>query len=372
MFKKILKVIGIILGVIILAFAGLIGYLSATEFKPAPTEAVEVQPAVSQDEDGTTMVADMPTLSKDDSIKVMIWNVGYGALGDNADFFMDGGSSVMTADEARVNENMDVILQQLQTSDADIVMMQEVDRDSKRSRHIDETALIMSSMDEYCATFANNYKVAFVPFPMPPLGKVDSGLLTLSKYEVSDSTRVSLPCPFSWPVRTANLKRCLMVDRIPVVDGEPGQELVIINLHLEAYDSGEGKIAQTQAMLDVMDEELDKGNYVIAGGDFNQTFSNVDTSQYPSIGSWLPGSIDTKDFGSRWTLKMDSRVPTCRSLETPMEGLTEEQLQPDQFQYYVIDGFIVSKNVKIESFKTLDLGFINSDHNPVVMKVTLE
>ena len=42
------------------------------------------------------------------------------------------------------------------------------------------------------------------------------------------------------------------------------------------------------------------------------------------------------------------------------------------FQYYVIDGFIVSANIQINSCRTQNLQFQNSDHNPVVMEVTLK
>lgn len=45
-----------------------------------------------------------------------------------------------------------------------------------------------------------------------------------------------------------------------------------MNLHLEAYDDGEGKEAQTAMLLQILQEEYVKGNYVIAGGDFNQSF----------------------------------------------------------------------------------------------------
>lgn len=95
--------------------------------------------------------------------------------------------------------------------------------------------------------------------------------------EIESSERVALLCPFKWPVRLANLKRCLLVTRIPVED--TGKELVIINLHLEAYDKGERKIAQTKLLKDYLEKECEKGNYVIAGGDFNQVFSNIE--KYP-------------------------------------------------------------------------------------------
>ena len=81
-----------------------------------------------------------------------------------------------------------------------------------------------------------------VPYPLPPIGRVTSGIMTFSSFEVSDAERIQLPCPFSYPIRLCNLKRCLIVSRIPIAGSE--HELVIVNLHLEAYDSGEGKAAQ--------------------------------------------------------------------------------------------------------------------------------
>ena len=44
-----------------------------------------------------------------------------------------------------------------------------------------------------------------------------------------------------------------------------------------------------------MQEEYAKGNYVIAGGDFNQTFPGVDTDKFPIINTENI-KIDNKDF----------------------------------------------------------------------------
>jgi hypothetical protein len=41
-------------------------------------------------------------------------------------------------------------------------------------------------------------------------------------------------------------------------------------------------------------------------------------------------------------------------------------------QYYVIDGFILSPNVELKNVETMDLGFANSDHNPVLINVSLK
>ena len=42
---------------------------------------------------------------------------------------------------------------------------------------------------------------------------------------------------------------------------------------------------------------------------------------------------------------------------------------PNDTQYYVIDGFIISPNVQLELVETLNLDFENSDHNPVHLTV---
>ena len=63
---------------------------------------------------------------------------------------------------------------------------------------------------------------------------------------------------------------------------------------------------------------------------------------------------------------MDGRVPSCRSLDQPYEGADRAG-----FQYYLIDGFIVSSNLTVEGLETLDLDFVCSDHNPVLLHVTL-
>ena len=142
---------------------------------------------------------------------------------------------------------------------------------------------------------------------------------------------------------------------------------MLINLHLEAYDSGEGKEAQTRQLLELLRDEYGKGNYVIAGGDFNQVFSNVD-SPYPVYGGmWKPGIIDADTFMGGFSLLMDPAVPTCRSLDRAYAGEN-----PEGFQFYMIDGFIVSGNVQVDGIETLDQGFVSSDHNPVRLRFALE
>ena len=251
---------------------------------------------------------------------------------------------------------------------ADMILLQEVDINSDRSYRTDERAILKQAMPGGRDAFAYNYKALYVPYPLPPIGHVESGLYTLSRADIREAERISLPCPFSWPVRTVNLKRGLLVSRIPLAhaDDKPERELVLINLHLEAYDDGAGKEAQTRKLLNVMMNEYAAGNYVIAGGDFNQQFSNV-ASPYLSAGApWKPGIIDTEEFEPDFYAYMDTSAATCRSLDKAYAGA-----DPDHFYCYMIDGFIVSSNVQVHSVETVDTRFLYSDHNPVRMTFTL-
>ena len=350
---KLLKFIGTVLLIVVLLVAGLIGFLSVTEYKPADSEEIAVEGEASEE------------LAPGDDLTVMSWNIGYGALGDNADFFMDGGKGVKTADEERVMSNMEGIIEETSSLDPDIIMFQETDRNSTRSNHINEYKMLQDTYQEYCSSFANNFKVAFLPYPVPPMGKVDSGIATFSSYPVSGAERIQLPIPFSWPVRMANLKRCALISRVPLKGTD--KELVLVNLHLEAYDDGEGKKAQTAMLADILQAEKEKGNYVIAGGDFNQTFSSADISSYVvKPDNWQAGMLDETHFAEGWQFMMNEKVPSCRSLIEPYINADK-----DDFQYYLIDGFIVSDNIKVTGVENQDLGFVVSDHNPVYMKLQL-
>ena len=347
--KKLLKVLLIIVIVILVAAGGLVGFLSATEYKPAAVEYIDAQ---------TLGEPEIPG----ESIRVVSWNVGYCGLGENEDFVMDGGKGDGKPELADFDVYFNGVLDTLDELDANIYLLQEVDEDSTRSYDTNEMKTFSEGRNAHSSVYALNYSCPFVPFPWPPIGKVNSGILTTSDYAVEGGSaeRIALPCPFSWPLRTANLKRCLLVSRyaLPEVEGE----LVVVNLHLEAYDDGEGKAAQTAMLFQILEEEYARGNYVIAGGDFNQTFPGT-LEKWP-IGEgdvWAPGVLEAESLPEGWSYVYDDSSPTCRLLDAPYDSGAS--------QHYVLDGFIVSPNVEVLSVQTQDLGFKYSDHNPVVMEI---
>ena len=347
--KKFLKILLIVLLVIVVLAVGLFAYLTITEFKPAPVEKLDVLSAGSSD-------------CAPRELKILSWNVGYAGLGKESDFFMDGGTHTASADEATVNRYLSGIRGVIDGDDYDFVMLQEVDTNSSRTYGIDETKVLSLSNSVH----ALNYSCNFVPFPLPPIGRVNSGLFTTSDHAIESAERISLPCPFSWPVSTANLKRCLLVSYVPVEGSD--KYLVLVNLHLEAYDDGEGKIAQTKQLNEFIESEYAKGNYVIAGGDFNQVFPDtlsVYPNEHPDL--WAVGALTEDVLPEGFTFAFDPATPTCRLLNQPYDPSDTANTQ-----YYVIDGMILSPNVELNGVETLDEGFENSDHNPVALSVTLK
>lgn len=352
--KRVFKVIGIVVLVLVAAVGGLLGWLTATEFNPPAVEPAQV----------LRSAADARLLSAGEPLSILSWNIGYAGLGSGSDFFMDGGKNARAADEATVGRYLSGIADTLREADCDLVLLQEVDSDSARTYSVDEAAALASGN----ACYALNYSCPFVPIPFPPLGRVNSGLLTCSDCAVTDAQRLSLPCPFSWPLRIANLKRCLLVTRLPVEGTD--RELVLVNLHLEAYDDGAGKLAQTQQLRGFLQEEFEKGNYVIAGGDFNQVFPGG-LEAYPNTHPelWQPGTLDESLLpeGAGWRYAYSLESPSCRLLNQPYDPADTEHTQ-----YYVIDGFILSPNVELLEVETLgELDFADSDHNPVRLRVVL-
>ena len=348
--KSGLKKLLIALLVLLLCVGGLLAYFTIVDYKPEPVEDIEVTDATK-------------VIDKDDEFSIMSFNTGYAGLSENEDFFMDGGEKVQPETEELVLENIEGIGNQINEADADFTFLQEVDINSKRSYYNNEKEAY-EEMTGKQGVFAYNFNVKFVPYPIPPIGQVESGLVTLTDYKMNSASRIALPISFKWPVSTCNLKRCMLETRMPIEGSD--KELVLINFHLEAYDSGEGKIAQSKMLAAKLKEEYEKGNYVIAGGDFNQTFEGMDKYPIHDTKGWVPGTIGQKEIGDDFSFAVSDNEPTCRLLNGPYSGNFEDS------QVYVIDGFIVSKNIEVTNVENIRTEFKYSDHQPVLMNFKLK
>lgn len=327
----------------------LLGAITLVEYRPKDRETLSTIGATAS-----------KMVETNTEYSITSFNIGYGGLGETEDFFMDGGKTVRPGNKAMVENNVKFIKEKLQDLHSDFYVIQEVDEDSKRSYAINQVDELL--LDGMSGNFAYNFKVKYVPFPFPTIGKVNSGILSMANFAIKDSVRVSLPNPFSWPMRTANLKRAMLITRYPIQD--TNKDLVLINFHLEAYDSGEGKREQTKLLSEIISKEYEKGNFVIAGGDWNQVLIKDLEMDTTLLTEWTAPNVDWESLPN-WEMGVDAKTPTNRSLIRPYVGNKEKLAK------FFIDGFIVSPNIHIIETKVSEMDFKYSDHEPVVMKFML-
>jgi len=344
--KFILKLLLLIIVVIILAFS----YLTFSDYQPKPLE--QVYKSDKQE-----------TINKT-KFEVLTWNIGYAGLGDDMDFFYDGGEKVRTTKE-RTQQNINAISEKLaEYSNIDFIMLQEVDIKAKRSYNINNLETIKEVLPNHKYFYAPNYRVKYVPIPISePMGAVEAGLVTFTKFEPISVIRHSFPGNFSWPKNLFMLDRCFMVTRIILANNK---ELLIVNTHNSAFDNGTLKAEQLKQISEFVTAEYNKGNYIVLGGDWNQNppdFNEESFGKFDNLNATFEISSISNDFLPDWNIFYDEKTPSNRFLTEPyIKGET---------MVTILDMFLCSPNIKKLDIKTLNLEFENSDHNPVILKFEL-
>lgn len=295
-----------------------------------------------------------------DTLRILSWNIGYAGLDKDMDFFMDGGNRMRQTEDQTV-ENLDAAISFLRHyQDVDFYLLQEVDIKSRRSYKVDELSAIALALKSHLTFFALNYKVELVPVPITnPMGVVESGIVSFSKYNPYQVVRHSYPSSESWPMRIFNLRRCFISLRIPLTSGS---ELVLVNTHNSAYDDGSQRQQEMSYLRNYLLAEEKKGNYVIVGGDWNQTPPGYPQSKGTEY--FRPLAIDSTYMPSGWQWFYDSATPSNRFLDSKYQaGIT---------QTTILDFFLCSPEVRCIDVKTINLEFEHSDHNPVLLTVVLD
>lgn len=292
-------------------------------------------------------------------------NLGFGAYTSDFTFFMDGGKESWAKSEESVKECINKGINKVKEFNPNFILLQELDFDSTRSYHIDQREIIYNNVIDYDSVFAVNYDSPFLMYPfIKPHGASKSGIMTLSNIKITSSIRRSLPISNSLS-KFLDLDRCYSVSKLNV---ENGKQLVIYNVHLSAYGgSDEIRSAQMNMLFNDMKSEYEKGNYCIAGGDFNHDFTGNSTqllnnglvTDYgwakPFPTDLLPNCIVRCDDYA-------TLIPTCRNCDIPYI---------DGNFTIIVDGFLVTKNINILSVENINTGFEYSDHNPVILEFLL-
>lgn len=314
-----------------------------------------------------TGTAKAGTLKMNTEYTAVTYNIGFGAYTPDFTFFMDGGTQSWANSKESVINCTDGDIALLKKYQPDMILLQEVDSNSTRSYHVDQVKLFRDAFHDTSSSFAVNYHSAFLFYPIfQPHGASNSGLLTLSNIQISSAMRRSLPISESLS-KIIDLDRCYSVNRIHT---ENEKELVVFNVHLSAYATNSGlQTQQLQMLFGDMQQEYEKGNYVICAGDFNHDFLGnskfLFNDEVPAQYNWaaeFPDEMIPEHFQKLVDYHSGATVPSCRNCDKPYG--------PDCFTV-IVDGFIVSDNIEPTFMDVIDNQFLYSDHNPVELKFKL-
>lgn len=199
-------------------------------------------------------------LENDSIFSIVTYNIGYLSGMTN--------NRPIAKPKSLFDENLQKVLAETQKVNPTIIAFQEIDYDATRSYNINQEEQIAQLGFPYRARTIN-WDEHYVPFPYWPIsmhfGKVVSGQSIISKYPIKEQQRIVLQRVADAPFyRNAfYLERLAQVVKVVLMD----QEIMIINVHLEAFDKAT-RVKQFDEVVKLFNQYKEKYPTILLG-DFN-------------------------------------------------------------------------------------------------------
>lgn len=196
-----------------------------------------------------------------DTLLIMTWNIKYG--GGSIDFWWACYDERVLMTENEVLTNLEGLAAYINLVDPDILLLQEVDVNSKRAAYVDQMQYLLDHTDLNYGVYASMWEVQFAP--SDGLGRADLGPAILSRWPLEEAERISLPLRTDQDALTKYfyLRRCLLKATIPQIGG-----LEVVNVHTSAWQA-ETKVMHIERFREELDAIHAAGGLFIAGGDLN-------------------------------------------------------------------------------------------------------
>lgn len=201
-------------------------------------------------------IADKPT-----TLTLLSWNIAYGY----------GAGSEGTADyefkeSDHFQKNLKLIADAIKSSGADVVTLQEIDFNSARSHHEDQLKKLaeLTGLNFYAP--AVSWRTQYVPFPYWPIkrqfGGMSSGGAILSRFPIKKNEihLLAKPAQKAWWYNLFYLYRYFQVVTLNIA----GRDVVVVNLHLEAFERATRESQARELVKLSKDLKID-----FIAGDFN-------------------------------------------------------------------------------------------------------
>tara|TARA_B100000809_G_scaffold221295_1_gene229490 strand:+ start:4442 stop:5419 length:978 start_codon:yes stop_codon:yes gene_type:complete len=200
------------------------------------------------------------TLKNDSIFSIVTYNIGY----------LSGMTNNLAVESPKelFDDNLDKVISEIKKVNPDIMAFQEIDFDASRSYHVNQEEEISKLGFNYRAQTIN-WDKRYLPFPYWPIsmhyGKVVSGQSIISKYPLKEQQRIVLQRVADAPFHrdAFYLERLAQVVKVVL----NGKEVVLINVHLEAFEAAT-RAKQLEEVLEIFNKYKDRYPTILLG-DFN-------------------------------------------------------------------------------------------------------
>ncbi len=312
-----------------------------------------------------------------DTLTLMTWNIKFG--GGRIDFFFDCWGDRVIMSEEEVTFHLDGLAAKINQVNPDILLLQEVDLDSKRSAFIDQVQYLLDKTELNFGVFASQWKASYVP--SDGIGKINSGNVILSRYPIENASRIGLPLleSQSFVVRYFYLKRNILEADVIIGD----RNLRVFNTHLSAFDKDGTKKKQIDQLMDTLIARNRENITFILGGDLNLLPPNsIKVKEFPD--SVCEGEFDADDYTPTigwieplYLFSPDYNLTAYEYDNSPY--FTHTTNHPDRgafwnrkLDYLFTNGeFVSGSNITHQDEQTGMNTMILSDHCPVSIKLVM-
>ena len=232
------------------------------------------EPFVTQFEDSEDAVhytasSNTPASNDVSELKVMTWNIRFGA--GRIPWFGDSCGDRVILSENEVMGNLQPIIDFINVKNPDILLLQEVDVSSKRTGYLNQVQWLLNHTDFNYGVYASMWKADFIP--SDGLGKVDAGNAILSKWPIENAERIQLPLRSDQDGLTQYfyLRRNILKSKININDEK---EIYALCTHTTAFATDDTKQKHIDKFYDVLASIDEDNDIFVAGGDLNALSSD--------------------------------------------------------------------------------------------------
>ncbi len=260
------------------------------------------------------------TSSDPDTITVMTWNIRFGA--GRLPWFGDCCGDRVILTEGEVYGHLNAIADKIVECDPDIVLLQEVDRCSKRTDYIDQIRWLLENTKLNYAVYASNWKAQFIP--SDGLGRIDMGNVIMSRWEIAEAERIQLPLRGDQDALTQYfyLRRNILRAKISIPELD---DFYAVNVHTAAFSTDDTKLSHIDRFKQLLDNLSSSGYQFVAGGDLNELPPGSEITDYclkdmcEGESFHNPGDDPFHKEGSNFTDEQDWLSPLYNSYQSAID-----------------------------------------------------